>query len=495
MRNVGIAFAAILGGCGGGNMNNDEVSLPYTVRVSESAGERQADAASGWPSISEDGRYVAFGSTAASLVPGDTNDQEDVFVKDLQTGAIVRASTSSTGAEARGGSTIPYGPSEGDNSTFTGSSYPSISADGRYVAFQSFADDLLGLGEDTNERSDIFVKDLVTGTLRRVSLTDSDAQSQWVAPPEDPMNPKVSWYEGKGKGGAMYPSISEDGRYVAFESHHRDLVAIEKTQGIKDVYVRDLVLGTTTLVSMTYDGRHLVDHDPGAGFSSTACISADGRFVAFQSNLVAIPQTGISEVYVRDLKAQVTSRVSVTSDGLDGISYDSTAGSYGPRLSADGRFVAFISERSMVPGVPPYQIYLRDRARGTTVLVSQNAEGIPAAGGLFDIGSYSMSGDGRYVAFAALSPNLVADDLNDAADVFVRDVVGGTTVRVSVRTGGEEAHASRTLGRDEQGTAIGSRNPAISADGRFVAFQSDASDLVGADTNGASDIFLRGPLK
>ncbi len=489
-----------VGGCGGGsgNINNEKVSLPFTKRVSESALQKQTDAGSGVPAISADGRYVAFSSTASNLVPGDTNNAEDVFVKDLQTGIVIRVSVSSTGAEARGKSTLSRNESNG----YEGSTNPSISADGRYVAFQSYANDLVGSqdegGADGNERADIFVRDLVLGTTRRASLTWDGRESR----PAD-----LSAWNGQALPGAVNPSISEDGRHVAFESDLTDLVP-GKTSSRRAVYVRDLVGQTTSWVSVNYLGAEPVGLPRWYWLSQGATdpsISGDGRFVAFSSNLTDLvpgyvekrpndPNKDFArEIFVRDLKAGTTSWVSVTSEGLVG-DIQGSDGSLWPRLSADGRYVAFYSTTSLVPGAHGRHIYLRDRARGMTTLVSRSNDGIQGSAGV-EYGTLSLSADARYVAFASASSNLVENDINNATDIFVRDTVAGTTLRASVRTGGDESTGPLLVDSSGQVVAAGSKSPSISADGRFVAFVSEATNLVGADTNGAADIFVRGPLR
>jgi Tol biopolymer transport system component len=259
--------------------------------------------------ISGDGRYVAFRSLASNLVPGDTNGFEDVFVKDLQTGRISRASTDSTGNESNGHSLNA-----------------AISADGRYVAFRSSASNLVP--DDTNGKFDIFMKDLSSGATSRVSTGSLGAEAD---------------------GDSYDPSVSADGRYVAFWSVASNLVPGD-TNGTPDVFVKDLWTGATTRVSTDSLGNQ------GNGASGGASISGDGRYVAFESfagNLVPGDTSGFlgyKDVFIKDLATGATARVSLPNAG-------SEAGedSYSPSISADGRYVTFVSEASLLGAGSPSQ--------------------------------------------------------------------------------------------------------------------------------------------
>jgi len=205
-------------------------------RVSVASGGTQGNGDSGCPSISADGRYVAFQSYASNLVPGDTNEVGDVFVHDRLTGQTTRVSVASDGTEGN-----DY------------SRRPSISADGRYVAFASLASNLVP--GDTNGTWDVFVHDRLTGQTTRVSVASGGAQ---------------------GNSGSWCPSISADGRYVAFQSYASNLVPGD-TNGVLDVFVHDRLTGQTTRVSVASDGTQ------GDSYSFGSSISADGRYVAFSS--------------------------------------------------------------------------------------------------------------------------------------------------------------------------------------------------------------------
>ena len=270
-------------------------AVSTTSVVSAASDGANADNDSKDPSVSSDGRYVAFHSAASNLVVGDTNGVPDVFVRDLTAGTTVRVSVDSDEAQ-------------GDEDSYAAS----ISSDGRYVAFHSAASNLV-VG-DTNGVPDVFVRDLTAGTTVRVSVDSDEAQ---------------------GDGDSYAASISSDGRFVAFESAASNLV-VGDTNGVTDVFVRDLT--STTTVRASVDSDEVVEGD---SYSRDPSISSDGRFVAFESaatNLVAGDTNGETDVFVRDLTSTTTVRVSVDSDEVEGID-----GSSDPSISADGRFVAFES--------------------------------------------------------------------------------------------------------------------------------------------------------
>jgi Tol biopolymer transport system component len=400
-----------------------------TERVSVDSAGAQGDSYSYDPSISADGRYVAFNSSASSLVAGDTNGTFDIFVRDRLTGQTERVSVDSVGAQG-------YSPSF----------EPSISADGRYVAFNSLASNLVA--GDTNGTFDIFVRDRLTGQTERVSVDSVGAQ---------------------GDSDSFAPSISADGRYVAFNSSASNLVAGD-SNGTHDIFVRDRLTGQTERVSLDSAGAQ------GDSLSFEPSISADGRYVAFYSsasNLVAGDSNGTYDVFVRDRVTGQTERVSLDSAGAQG-----NSDSYAPSISADGRHVAFSSLASnLVAGDTngALDIFVRDRVTGQTERVSMDSAGVQ---GNSHSAVPSISADGRYVAFRSYASNLVAGDTNGALDIFVRDRVTGQTERVSVDQAGVQGNSQ-------------SLDASISADGRYVAFRSLASNLVAGDTNDAWDIFVR----
>ena len=256
---------------------------------------------------------------------------------------------------------------------------------------------------------------------------------------------------------------------MAFQSVASNLVSGD-TNGTDDIFLYDTVANTTRRVSVGTGGIQ------GNSYSSSPSISADGRYVAFGSasnNLVSGDTNNTGDIFLYDTVANSTRRVSVGTDGTQGNSY-----SYSPSISGDGRYVAFGSAASnLVSGdntKPTEHIFLYDTVANSTRRVSVSTGG--TQGNSYSY-SPSISGDGRYVAFGSAASNLVSGDTNSTGDVFLYDTVATTTRRVSVGTSG-------TQGNNE------SRSPSISADGRYVAFQSYASNLVSGDTNDTPDIFV-----
>ncbi len=401
-----------------------------TLRVSIDSAGAEANSNSYDSSLSADGRYVAFWSYATNLVPGDTNLARDVFVRDLQTGQTTRVSVDSIGAEGNGLSDAPR-----------------ISADGRFVAFASEASNLVT--GDMNGVADIFVHDRVTGQTTLESVDSAGVQSDFLS---------------------SAPAISADGRHVAFQSWATNFTPND-TNAVPDVFVHDRQTGTTTLVSVGLLGEH------GNAISDMCSISGDGRYVAFRSgasNLVTGDLYGYFDIFVRDVQAGQTQRVSIDPGGVPFF-----ASSNGSSISLDGRYVAF--DRS--------QTYVRDLQLGLTTLASVNSAGVQGNGHSIHP---SISADGRFVAFESRATNFVVGDTNFnhlfGDDVFLRDRQTGQTTRINLNSTGAQGNN-------------GARNAAISADGHLVAFESPATNLVYGDTNdmGLSefmgvDVFVRDPL-
>jgi Tol biopolymer transport system component len=378
-----VAFASNASNLVAGDTNSLDVFvrdrlLGTTDRVSVDSGGSSANGDCGnfGISISSDGRFVAFTGYATNLVPGDTNGFYDIFVHDRQLGTTERVSVDSSGAQSNDASYIS-----------------SISADGRYVAFESFATNLVP--GDTNGVPDIFVRDRQLGTTERVSVDSGGVQ---------------------GNGNTYFPCISADGRWVTFSGFASNLVAGD-TNGDYDVFVRDRQLGTTERVSVDSSG---MEANGGSGFFPNA-ISTDGRFVVFNStatNLVPGDTNAMSDLFVRDRQLDTTDRVSVSSGGAEA-NADSINSFMA--ISPNGRFVTFASSASnLVTGDvnAADDVFLRDRALGTTERLSLSSAGQQG----FGHSRYpSVSDDGRWVAFSSSAPNLVSGDTNLASDVFVRD--------------------------------------------------------------------------
>ena len=400
-----------------------------TRRVSVDGAGVEGNSESRRPSVSGNGRYVAFESVATNLVSGDVNGECDIFVRDLVAGTTEIVSVDSSGV---------HGNDFSVNA--------SISADGRYVAFVSRATNLIP--NDLYPENDVYVRDRVAGTTEKVNLTSGGGQ------------PVL--------GASVDPTISADGRYVAFHSLASDLVAGD-TNGSHDVFVRDRVAGTTERVSVTTAGVE------GDSSSLSAKISADGRFVAFSSfaGNLAPNDSGFIDTFLHDRVTNTTELVSVAMDGTPATG-DSTVAA----ISGEGRFVAFSSSAIDLVANDTNQVvdaFVRDRLLGTTERVSVNTGEAEGNGHTY---ANTISSDGRFVGLWSLAANLVTADFNASADVFVRDRLNGMTERQSLDSEGAQANAL-------------SFDPVLSGDGRWVAFSCRASNLVPADASGFEDVFVR----
>jgi len=291
-----------------------------TSRISVDSFGTEANSASEKAEISADGTTVAFFSFATNLVAGDTNGAFDCFVHEIATGLTTRVSISSGGVEAN---------------AMCGSFFPDISADGRFVTFDSYADNLV-LG-DTNGYWDIFVHDRMTGLTTRASVSTAGVQ---------------------GNGDSISPSISDDGNQVAFFSFASDLVAGD-TNVAQDCFVHDRTTGVTTRVSVDSGGIE------GEYDSSAAVISGDGTVVAFISpstNLVAGDTNAALDVFVHEISSGITTRASLTNGGAQ-----ANSSSNSPDISADGKMVAFTSSATnLVTGDTNglSDVFVRDRNPG-----------------------------------------------------------------------------------------------------------------------------------
>jgi Tol biopolymer transport system component len=409
------------------------------TRMSVDAAGTQALHESSAPAISADGRYVAFASLASNLVPGDTNGRWDIFVKERATGAIVRVSVSSSGKQGNG----PC-------------STPAISSDGRFVAFTSFASNLVS--GDTNGQPDVFVHDRDpdgngvfdegNGTTEQVSVDSNGVEGQWQ-----------SWN----------PSISADGKLVAFGSYATNLVAGD-TNNRGDVFVHDRSNGTTIRVSVDSAGVE------GNDSSDSPAISADGSCVAFESaasNLDPSDDDDTWDIFLHTIATGVTEWVSRAHT-------TQWSGGYGrPALSSDGSIVAFTSgSSSLVPGDQngTVDVFVFDRPSGAMSIVSLDSAGGQGNGGS---SGPSLSADGVVVAFISTANNLAPYDSNGFSDFFLHDRTSGATSALSLNCAGETGDNKSWNGEP----------PSLSADGRIGVYSSAAEDLVDDDTNGYVDVF------
>jgi hypothetical protein len=349
------------------------------------------------------------------------------------------------GDVARAGYTVRVSVnSAGEQGNGASGAHESLSADGRYVAFDSRTD-------DTSSYGDVFVRDLATGVVEQASVSSDGVQ---------------------GNDHSAVSAISADGRCVAFRSLADNLVDGD-TNGVEDVFVHDRMTGTTERVSISSSGEQA----DGAACGGMA-LSADGRYVVFCStaaNLVSGDTNASPDAFVHDRVTGTTERVSVNSAGGEA-RYG--ASSSGIRLSGDGRYVALTADYlDLGTGqfFGPGEAFVRDRLAGITELISVTVAG--TIGDLRGGGAVSMSEDGRYIAFDSETTNLVMDDTNGYSDIFVRDRVTATTERLSVTSTGKQGDGHSSF-------------PSISADGRYVVFRTQANNLVDGDTNGVEDVVL-----
>lgn len=458
-----------------------------TERVSVSASGAQAIGGryQPRPSISSDGSTVAFESPIATLVPGDTNSAADIFV-------------------AAGG-TVTRVTAPGGVQTTCASQRASVSANGQYVTFDSCASNLVA--GDTNSTSDVFLLDRNTGTVIRVSVSSTELQ---------------------GIGGPSYASsISPNGQFVAFLS---GAVNLDGAASGINVYLRDVVAGNTYLVSRAPSGSALpsdvrpsVANDGTVAFvtatnvgalgdsnnvadvflrigatsgtpstvrvsvsaggaqlnaaSTRPSISADGLLVAFDTAAAATPAdtNGLTDVYVRDIAAGSTVLVSRTASGSGGNGNSTDAS-----ISASGGYVVFTSQAADIDGTFDSQLDIFratiTRASAPVAVTGVARISVPAGPATGDSGGADVADTGR-VVYASDEPLLVGDDANGDTDVFSYD---GTTARLTVTGPGLLTSYSGTSFR-----------PAPSYDGTIVAFLSSATNLTEGDTNAKTDVFVR----
>lgn len=328
---------------------------------------------------------------------------------------------------------------------------PALSGDGRFVAFHSYGSSVSGV--NVNKRPQVYRRNLSTGSVQLVS---------------------------QGFGGAAPSAVSDEGialsgtgRFVAFGSKAANLTLDDDDNGVTDVFVRDMSEGSTELISWG-------DGESGSNESRLPSISDDGRFVAFYSwarDLVPAGATAaVPQIYVFDRALGEMRMVSVSSGGAIG-----NQGSYVPRISGNGRYLAYYSEATNLSGVDGNRrsdVYRTDLVTGTTALVSRRESG-PVGNGYSS--EVSISDDGQRLAFMSGSRNLVAHDTNGRRDVFLADFEGPWMRRVSVSDSEAQGVGSEVLLNFAE----------ITGDGSAVAFVSGFSNLVRADRNGQEDLFVR----
>jgi Tol biopolymer transport system component len=423
-------------------------AAPKTKRVSVSSNGGEGGAASDFPSLSASGRFVCFESLN-KFTKGDAKMDDDVFVHDRKTGKTKRVSVKSNGKEAPG---------------VASSDSCSISGDGRLVVFRS---DAPLVGGDSNGYADVYLHDMQTGKTTRVSVKSNG--DQVFADSSD-------------------PRISADGRFVAWDS----IAAFSNADvnGYLDVYRRDLNTGKTQQVSLRNNGSQPADGD-----SSEPSLSANGQKIAFQSDDGQITsdtdyQFAIdTDVFVRNMTQGRTVRASLSSNGDEptypGQAPPSNVNSVHPAISGNGKLVAFHSFGiyNNSDDNPNFgDVFIRNLDTHKTSLVSLKSNGKQATGesGYTDPHPIEVSGDGRFVAFDSLA-RLSGKDTDMVGDVYVRDRRLAKTKLVTVKSNGDN------LGKMDAAL------PALSQNGEWVAFAS-AVPYVSNDHNNDADIYERGPL-
>lgn len=404
-------------------------------RISVASDGSQAEADSYQAAISDDGSVVAFRSNAANLVAGDTNQWTDIFVRDLGAGTTAIASRQPDGSES-----VNF------------SQRPSLSGDGRYVVF-----------ETPFEVQTI----LVTGLYDRVL----DANSYVLPDRNSSGNP--TWP----RQARLEPVLSGNGAILALrtlsELPNVFPEAAKPTDDdnnlAHDVFLFDL---TASPVEPAQRVSRLTDGSELNADSRRPSLSHDGRYVAFMtySDLLFEDTNSRPDVVWKDRQSGALELISAAPGGAAG-----NGESFNPDISADGNVIAFRSAASNLVADDTngyWDIFVHDRSTGTTTRVSVRSNGGEANSGSLEP---TISGDGRFVAFRSMATNLVDDDTNGRADIFVHDRANGQTVRVGQPAGAESDGNSAA--------------PAISGDGAWIVFESDATNLVPGDDNGARDVF------
>ncbi len=453
--------------------------------------------------ISTNGQFALFESSASDLVASDTNKASDIFVRDLGSALMTLVSVNTNGHS---------GNSSSRGSVMTG--------DGRYVAFVSAASDLAP--GDANNIADVFVRDLQSA---RTTLVSAGASSNSIPPLSLNGIPRVISSES--------PEITPDGCYVAFYSNATNLVPGVATNG--DVFVRDLQAGKTIWASTNAYAIFQSLYNVANAVCCNYSISDDGQLVAFEvcTNSPDGGSPGCGIVLRYQLQTGLTDIIhtNATTSSLPAANIHNLA------MTPDGRFTTFVANFGDAPGTNTV-IYLWDAQTGMNVLVSSNLDNSGPANGFCDAPVVSFNG--RYVAFVSSATNLVANTLNGDWHVYLRDTQGHTTELIDADTNGVGAGVNPAMtpalsaggsvvafdsanllpdnrhlndnvfARDLTAGATGlisARHPAlpsptsdgvsdltpfsVSANGRFVAFYSDADDLVLNDTNGCGDVFVR----
>ena len=403
--------------------------------------------------MTPDGRYVLFYSEATDIFPLGAVRTADLFVRDLVTGQTKMASINLAGTPS-------------SNPTRFGL----ISDNGRFVVFTGFANNIASL--DTNSSEDVFIRDMEAGTTKLVSLNAAGTASGAL-------------------GGSDLLDMTPDARFIVFVSHAQDLTSIPDGNNLgRDIFVRDVVNNITKLVSVNLAGSA-----SGNGTSLEAKISPDGRYVVFTSEASDLVEhdNATRDVFIRDLQTNITKRVSTNVTGTTGGNGESGGGI----IDKGGRYVVFWTRATDLSTLPDTnnlaEVFIYDIQADSKKLITVNTTGTATGGGFGPFGGFdhgvdlSISGDGRFVAFMSQQSGLVTNDLNEGGDdIFLYNIATQTKSLVSVNLTGTSVSPG------------GSFKPTISDDGRYIAFESLANDLVSTpdEPNGFTvDVFLRDVVK
>lgn len=444
MRRIGwlAALALLSAPCCNRDINDQDVRIAVTSRVSLNSAGQANNLACSDPAVSADGRFIVFVSNAGNLTPTTGNGFTQIYLRDLTTGLTELISVDDAGVIGNGDSRRP-----------------TVSGDGSRVAFQSSATNLIA--SDGNGEPDVFVRKRDEGKTVRASEADGGGDTLLQC---------------------FDPVISANGQYVVFVSRSDDITP-NAFLGSQNIFRRDLEADLTELVSVNTIGEEPSED------SGEPSVSADGLRVAFSSvapDLSSDPDVSpFREIYVSDLTAPSVPVVTrISRPFTAGIPLNGQCSR--PAISGDGSRVAFVSQAMNLLETDlngsAQDIIVADVAGGPLVLASRHTSG-PQGNQRSLIPQLSHSG--RYLVFNAESSNLVDDDFNGLFDVFWRDLQSAKTVRISVGAGGAEGNLNSGSDTDRV---------AISADGRRAWFVSGSTNLIPQDVNGVNDIFERGPL-
>lgn len=448
LRAAGLVAAVLVLPCCRDQIGKGDQERQITVRASLNLAQIEPNAGCFEPSISNNGRWIVFTSSSSVITANDNNGLRDVFLKDRLTGEIFNLTNVFV---------FPFFPPIAPADCFE----PAVSDDGNFIVFSSVGGWVSYTGPaSTNPDPYIYRLNRSNGQFQRAYVTAGDLQ------PDEPM---------------QQPQISADGQIVAFQTRASNLVPPNGT-GQMQVYVYNFNTNVCTLVSRQQSPAPL--NAPGNAWSFNPRLSADGNFIAFESSATNI------NAATAGLPMPQVYRGTATGDYPLPLARDSAGTltddvSFRASISGDGRFVTFhsVDQQLVTPAATDNPILVRrDLLNGTTELVTDKPGTIPAP--VFPSGYMpSISADGRSIAFLGRDDSLSGGiPLSSFAQVFVRDMQTGKMLYCSRHKDGTPSSLDCDI-------------PKISGDGKWVIWATQGSTLVDGDTNGVSDIFLRGPLR